>query len=510
MERLDAGADSGLELSGYRALVESVGDPMYVLDGEGTITFANAAMARTLACDREDVIGSPVSRFVPEEDVRHGTKVLLSLVDGDEEWASFEVAVETADGRRLHAEDKVAALTDEDGSLVGSVGVVRDVTDRKERERELRELNRTIELLHGIATELQTAETVEEIYDLAIEAGQDILGYDWCIVAIVEDEWFELRAVSEDAPVSVGERHLRIEEGLAGESFRTGEPRLADDGETDPTGEPVHDAFRSSITVPLGDRGVFQAASRTVGYFDRQDLDVAELLVAHVAEALRRVERERELQRQNERLERFASMVSHDLRNPLQVAKGYVELVDRDGPVEAVADALDRMDVLIEETLTLARQGETIDDPRPVDLGASVEAAWSTVETGDVDLVVRDGAAFLADERRLAALLENLVRNAIEHADPEAVRVGTLDDRDGFYVEDDGVGIPPDERDRIFESGYTTADEGTGFGLAIVAEIADAHGWDVDVTGSTDGGSESAARPGGARFEFSGVTIVDR
>ncbi|PSP78772.1 histidine kinase [Halobacteriales archaeon QS_1_68_20] len=504
MEGLDA-ADDEFDSSQYRVLVESVGDPMYVLDDEGVITFANAAMARTLECDREEVIGSHVSRFVADADARKGTEALLSLVDGDEEWASLEMEVRTADGRRIHTEDKFAALT-EDGSLVGSVGVVRDITDRTERQRELEELNHTIERLHGVATELQATETVDAIYELAIAAAEDVLGFDWCVVATVEEEWFELRAVSEEAPVGDGERHLRVDEGLAGESFRTGESRLSHDGRYSPTSEPAREVFRSSITVPLGDRGVFQALSRSVGHFDQQDVEVAELLVTDVAEALRRVERERELARQNERLERFASMVSHDLRNPLQVAKGYVELLDCEGPVDAVADALDRMDVLIGESLALARQGQTIDDPEPVDLRQSVETAWETVETVEADLVVHDDFTFLADGRRLSSLLKNLVRNAVEHGDAATVRVGSLDDGEGFYVEDDGVGVPPDERGQVFEFGYSTAEEGTGVGLAIVAEIADAHGWDVAVAGT----DASDGDEGGARFEFSGVRPVDR
>ena len=93
-------------------------------------------------------------------------------------------------------------------------------------------------------------------------------------------------------------------------------------------------------------------------------------------------------------------------------------------------------------------------------------------------------------------MVENLVRNAVEHGgDTVTVTVGDLPG--GFYVEDDGPGIPEDERRDVFESGYTTSSGGTGFGLAIVSEIADAHGWSVRVTEGSEGG---------ARVEFTGVS----
>lgn len=65
----------------YRTLVERVGDPMYVLDGEGYIDLANGAMSEHLGVPREEVVGSHVSRFMPAEDVRRGTEVLLALAD---------------------------------------------------------------------------------------------------------------------------------------------------------------------------------------------------------------------------------------------------------------------------------------------------------------------------------------------------------------------------------------------------------------------------------------------
>lgn len=210
---------------------------------------------------------------------------------------------------------------------------------------------------------------------------------------------------------------------------------------------------------------------------------------------------EHQLERQNERLERFARVISHDLRNPLEVARGRLDLV-RDGEdpaahLDAADRAFARMDALIEDVLTLAREGEVVADPEPVDLASAAEAAWELVEAGDATLVVDTDAEIMADPGRLQQIFENCFRNAVEHGgstDDITVTVGEL--HQGFYVADDGRGIPAERRDDLFESGVSTGEDGTGLGLGIVRSIAEAHGWRVTA-------AESDA--GGARFEFEDV-----
>ena len=156
------------------------------------------------------------------------------------------------------------------------------------------------------------------------------------------------------------------------------------------------------------------------------------------------------------------------------------------------------MEALIDDLLTLARQGETITDFESVELVPLVENCWTTVETTNASLAVEidKKIPIQGDADRLKQVFENLIRNAVQHGGPDVmVTVGELDD--GFYVADDGPGIPEGDRGQIFDAGYSTADAGTGFGLSIVDEIIDAHGWSIQVT-------ESEA--GGARFEITGVS----
>jgi PAS domain S-box-containing protein len=223
---------------------------------------------------------------------------------------------------------------------------------------------------------------------------------------------------------------------------------------------------------------------------------------------------ERELGRQNERLESFGAMLSHDLRNPLSVARGYLDLArdEHDSEhLEAVAAAHERMSEIIEDVLALARHGEAVEETTTVSLADQAQACWVNVVSEEATLDVVDDLRFEADARRLNQLFENLFSNAVEHGstgsqtkpddtiEQVTVTVGPLNDGNGFFVEDDGPGIPTEDREQVFETGFSTGTEGTGLGLSIVSEIAGAHGWTVAVT---------EADSGGARFEVRGVTLA--
>ena len=209
-------------------------------------------------------------------------------------------------------------------------------------------------------------------------------------------------------------------------------------------------------------------------------------------------EREQKLEATNDRLEQFASIVSHDLRNPLNIAQIHVQLANDEHESEhldTVVRAHERIEALIDDVLALSRAGNQVPDTESVALASLTETCWQTVPTADATLVIDTDRELLADRGHLQQLLENLVRNAIEHGGERVtVTVGDLDT--GFYVEDDGAGIPPTERTRVFEAGISTAGSGTGLGLNIAKQIADAHGWQIRCADATSGG---------ARFEVTGV-----
>jgi signal transduction histidine kinase len=293
-----------------------------------------------------------------------------------------------------------------------------------------------------------------------------------------------------------------LEEAYCRKTIERDEPlsvpdALADGWEDDP----AYDTFElgayvgAKITVDGELYGTLCfAATRPRSYsFSDAERTFIELMAQWVGREIERNRRRDELQRQLERLDQFASVVSHDLRNPLNVAMGNVAAVlDDEGGADALADAgaaLDRMERLIEDLLALAREGKTVDETESVSLATAAEAAWPVLDGDEATLAVEGDLVLEADPSRLEQLLGNLFRNSIEHGDGAVtVRVGPTED--GFFVADDGPGFPEADRERVFDSGYTTAADGTGFGLAIVAEIAEAHGWSVRATESATGGAK--------------------
>jgi len=245
-------------------------------------------------------------------------------------------------------------------------------------------------------------------------------------------------------------------------------------------------------TAKRRDGSTFRAESSV----STTSLDGRTCFVAVVRDVSDRAEREREL-------ERFAEVLTHDLRSPLNAAEAQVDILRSEASggeewLDRLERVHDRMADIVDDVRTLVSGDRHVGDAERIDLNEAVEQTWGAVagdRGGTAELVVSgDLGRVAADPKRLCRLLENLFENAIRHGgDGVTVTVSPLPDEDGFAVEDDGPGIPPETRDRVFEYGYTTATAGTGFGLNIVAAAAEAHGWEVYVTEGTEGG---------ARFEI--------
>lgn len=232
------------------------------------------------------------------------------------------------------------------------------------------------------------------------------------------------------------------------------------------------------------------------------DNPVIEGVLVNVRDITKRKEREQALERQKNRLEDLTSFLSHDLKNQLTLIEGRLGMADADSDDEHLAKArevADRMAEMIDSFAELSKKGQIPTSTEPVDIEALVESCWRRLRTDNATIQIDDGFTVHGDHDQLQSLFENLLQNAVKHAGPEVtVRIGLVPEGDGFYVEDDGPGIAVDGSDpeEIFTPGYSTTDRSDGFGLAFVRHIAEAHGWDVEVT---------EGESGGARFEFHGI-----
>ncbi|MFC7068829.1 PAS domain S-box protein [Halobaculum lipolyticum] len=438
--------------------------------GENVVLAVNAAFESVFGFDRDDAVGRSINEvIVPPGEGATARSIDDRVADGELVEAELE-RVTTAGPRTFLFRGQGFEAPD---GAAEALGVYVDVTERNRRELELERYARIVEAAGDPVYTLDA----DGLFTYVNAQLGSLTGYD--PDGLVGDH---VSTIMDPEDVSRGTDLIR--ELLADPDRDRGTLRMhvvTADGETVPT----------ENHIALLPRGGDRASGTGDGDTDREFAGT----VGVMRDISERMARERRLETQNERLDAFTSVVGHDLRNPLNVAQGHLGLARDDSDperraasFEAVSRSLDRMERLIESLLALARDGEAVAETTAVPLAGVAEACRPMTETMGGTLEVRADGVVLADRSRLRQLVENLLRNAVEHGG-EGVTVRVVDTDDGFAVVDDGPGIPPEDRDRVFESGYSTSNDGTGLGLSIVADVAEAHDWRLALDRGIDGGT---------------------
>lgn len=449
------------------AILENTSTPLFMKDEDGEYMLANDGFRQLFGFEDTEIQGrtdeelftDPMAAEVQENDERvletgEPVEAEEQIIVGGEERTFLTSKTPIYDlGAEFDPDDPVAIF-----------GVASDVTELKRRESELAQFRERIEFV------LDRTDAV--IWQRDVETDEITTYPEPCPVlnkSVETVSEFEETIHPEDR--SDVQRAVRA--AINGERSMTAEYRAAD--EFDP------EWIETMIEPMTDERG---EVSGLIG----MSQDVSE-----------RKRRERALERQNERFDELASVVSHDLQTPLSTARGRAELAIETGDtdqMEQALTALERVDRLREDLVDVLRSREVVGDTATVSVGQAAEEVWETITASpDASLQLSDPPSVTGDSAAVRRLLENLLSNSIEHGGEEVrVRVGSLDD--GFFVEDDGPGIPIDRRDKVFTPGYSTKESGSGVGMASVREIVLAHDWTISIT---DG------ELGGARFEIQTV-----
>ncbi|EMA31070.1 PAS domain S-box protein [Halobiforma nitratireducens] len=378
------------ELARAETIVEAVGDGVYALDEEGRFVTVNDRLADLTGHDRDELLGDHVSTILTDESASRRRKRVRALSSaGNDGIATYEATLETtsgelvpceinttlwqpdegghrtvegdsdseADGRggvdpnldpSLHPDRGTAA-----GTTTGTVGIVRDVTDRKRMQRQIIDQKAKIESLHSVASRLDDCDGRGEICDLAVEAAEDVLNFDACAIYLADEDDDSLvrRALSS----KVDERYeprIPLDKGIAGRTYCDGRTYRLEDVTDHDEAKPATEAFRAGLSVPIGDRGVFQAASTERAAFTDDDKELAELLLSHVSDALDRLVIEEELRTERDRFAALFENVPDAV-----VSSRYVE-EEASPVVESINPAFERVFGYEESELL----GESIDD----------------------------------------------------------------------------------------------------------------------------------------------------
>jgi PAS domain S-box-containing protein len=446
------------------AVLDAVPDPVFLLDDDRRLVRWNDTFERRR--DRPVAVGDRPTEFVDLADHEAASAALRGVFDRDE-TVKHDVTVRYDDGRERAYEVRMVRVALDGAPHV--LGVARDVTERRAAERSEHETERVLAEL------ARNTDDVLWVFDA-----------DFSELVFVNESYERVYGGSTETLAADPQSFIETVHPDDRDRVRDAMARLG-------AGESVDMEYR--VCPPDFERWVWARAEPVV-----EDETVVRV-AGFSRDVTDRIEREREIEAQNERLERLASIVSHDLQSPLSVVEGSIDLAREDAGADAERNlaraerALDRTRALTEDILTVAREDEAVGEPTPVRLSTVAERAWDETETTGARLVVEGDGVVDADRERLRQLFANLFDNAATHSRPDdadptdelVVRVGA--DDGGFYVADDGAGVPEGERESVFEPAYTTGRDGTGLGLDIVRSVAEAHGWSVRLEPSATGGA---------------------
>ena len=496
------------EQARWQATVESMLDPVAVVDREGRLVYMNSAYqqlfgpAARLGLGLEERPAAyrlfhPDGRPVQPTDLPLYRAAVLGM-----EARNVEL-VQHTDGQARFAVWNAAPLR-QDGQIVGAVAVGRDVTREREAEAErarlLAEVQRRAAELDATITSVADGLVIYSPEGEIVRmnpAAQDILGYTKAIRQLPIAERLALLRMQlpDGRPLPVDESPPR--RALRGETVR-GMVAVVHP----PTGRAV---WLSVSAAPIRGPGA-ELAGAVVTFTD--------------------ITREHELR---EQLEDVLRAVSHDLRNPLAVVQGQAQLLLRafdkagiTGPerksAEAILSSAQRMNRMIQDLVDAARQeaGLLKLEREPVDLPAAVRGVLERLAPGLDSARIRVVAPaglppVWADPNRLERILTNLLSNALKYSAPASEVTVTLSQRNGEVITsitDRGPGIPPEELPHLFERYYRgpaarAEPEGLGLGLYITRQLVEAHGGRIWAesqvgVGSTFSFSLPIARPQGA------------
>jgi len=467
------------------------------------------------------------SRFQREWDQRTGfrTRTVLAVPIRNNRGVTIGVlqvlnkrkGTFTADDQTLLAAlASVAAVSLENSKLYQAVVAKnQELTSTQHKlERKMFEL----EFLLEVEEALSFAGDLDDAVDSVLRRTMEVVGTEAGSVVLATERGGDLqfRYAGGEREEAIKRFRLPEGEGIAGWVSREGVPVLSNDPARDPRhkwpiAEAVRFAARSILCVPLRAEetslGAFELINKRGGDFTEDDLKLVTLVAGLVSRAIQQA-RMRQAHERAQRLADLGQMVSgilHDLKTPMTIISGYVQLMtqekakeDRERYSEAVLRQLEHVNAMAREVLAFAR-GESGILARKVYVHKFVEDVKELLSrelsSRNISLQVHLGYRGVArfDEAKIRRAIYNIARNAMEAMGEGGTFTFGIDAEDGWLVmtlSDTGPGIPEEIRDRLFESFVTQGKVGgTGLGLAIVKKIVDDHQGEIAFESSPGSGT---------------------
>jgi PAS domain S-box-containing protein len=463
----------------FRALVDAAPDGIIVCDQGGTLGLVNAEAERMFGYDHDELLGKAIEVLIPEHvRPRHHRHVATFVATPRLRpmGSALDLRGRRKDGSEFPVEISLSPFTIERGILI--IAGIRDVSDRRRLERDAKRANAYL---------VSAVDAVQDAFTLFDEHDR---------VMMVNSAARQLLGSAADESI-VGRRFDELLRAALG------------GGVFDLSNETQDSLYQRWMTYHRAPRGTFDARTGTGRYLrviERKTADSG--TVSMISDVTDDVQRAEELGHAREQAEaasaaksEFLSSMSHELRTPLNAILGFAQLLERDRKRPLDDRQLERLGHvlrggehllrLIDDVLDLSRieAGRISISSEPVDVAEVIAEVVHTLEPmaarAQIHLetapLASDLPHVVADRTRLAQILMNFGSNAIKYGKPDGhvtVRAELLSSLLRITVADDGVGIPEDKRDKIFDpfqrAGQETGPiEGTGIGLTISKRLAE-------------------------------------
>ena len=463
----------------FRALLDAAPDGIVVCDGQGMLVLVNSAAERMFGYGRDELVGQSIELLIPEH-VRPRHHHHLSSYTAEPRTrpmgSSLDLRARRKDGGEFPVEISLSPFEADRGLLV--IAGIRDVTDRRQLEREKQ---------RAIACLLSAMEAVQEAFLLFDENDR---------VIMVNSAARALMGPVGDGPIT-------------GRTFADLVAALIAAGIYDLGGEPVESWYARRLAYHRNPSGVLDLRTpggRSIRITERKTADHGTVtMIADITEDVQRADDLRRARVQaeaaSEAKSEFLSSMSHELRTPLNAILGFAQLLERDRKQPLSERQLDRLSHvlrggehllrLIDDVLDLSRieSGRIAVSSEPVEIAAVLSEVVHTLEPMASRASIRivppevppETPTVMADRTRLAQVLMNLGSNAIKYGKTNGHVAFRTEPGSGsvrITVIDDGIGIPEDKRDRIFDPFQRAGQEagpieGTGIGLTISKRLAE-------------------------------------
>ncbi len=525
-----------------RSFIDASPDWIWAKDRDFRFLIANKALAeQVFGTTPEDVIGKDDYAVAPAELVDgNPEKGIVGFRVDDRKALSGEIVhnpydvVVHKDGSQHILDTLKFPLRDKNGNIIGTMGMGRDITEQhRARERE--------RLAYELGQQLTRLLSPDELLHATVEQVAKTFGYYHAHIYLLDEEGEQLvvrEGLGEAGQTMKQAGHripLNAPRSLVARAARTREPVVVNDVTRNPDHlpNPLLPLTRSEAAVPLviGERllGVLDVQHSQINHFDEHEIVMLSIVANQLAIALSNAELYQEQLETTERLREvdklkseFLANVSHELRTPLNSIIGYSELlIDEMGAemdemsledLKAIHSSGYHLLAIINDILDLAKieAGRLELQKEPVALDTFIPQVIETTrvllkDKPAVELLLEmpDGVPTIeADPVRLRQILWNLLSNAIKFTDEGYVRLTCRSD-DGwmqFIVEDTGIGIPPDQKDAIFDQfrqvdgSPTRKQGGTGLGLTITRELVTMHGGTIALDSDVGRGTTFTVR----------------